>query len=34
MVINVEGEYASYVNIEKAVDMFANLTNQSYLLIV
>jgi len=34
MVINVEGEYASHVNLEEAVDMFANLKNRRYPLIV
>ena len=34
MVINVEGEYASHVNLEEAVDMFANLKNRRYPLIL
>ncbi|XP_025202912.1 uncharacterized protein LOC112599999 [Melanaphis sacchari] len=34
MVINVEGEYASHVNLEEAVDMFANIKNRRYPLIL
>jgi len=34
MVINVEGEYASHVKLEEAVDMFANLKNRRYPLIL
>jgi len=33
-VINVEGEYANNVNLEEFVDMFANLKNRRYPLIV